>query len=124
MTEIKRIVTNPRRGRAVVYNGLLFIGGQTASDKSQDIRGQMRDTLSKVDRVLAEAGTDKDHLLSAQIWLKDIERDFGGMNEVWDSWINAEHAPSRATCQCAMASQGTLVEVILTAAISRDGLHG
>lgn len=118
MDQIKRIVTNPRRGRAVMHNGILFVGGQTASDKSQDIRGQMLETLAKVDRVLAEAGTDKDHLLSAQIWLKDIERDFAGMNAVWDEWINPEHAPSRATCQCSMASPGTLVEIILTAAAS------
>lgn len=116
MNDIVRLATNPRRGRAVTYNGVLYIGGQTADDESQDIRGQMAETLAKIDAVLAQAETDRTRLLTAQIWLKDIARDFGGMNEIWDSWINPAHAPTRATAQCEMATPDTLVEVIITAA--------
>lgn len=118
MTDIVRVKTNPRRGRAVGYNGVLYIGGQTADDGEQDIRGQTKETLSKIDAVLEGAGIDKGRLLTAQIWLKDIARDFGGMNEVWDAWIDSDHAPTRATAQCEMATPDTLVEIVVTAALA------
>ena len=121
MSEIARLVTNKRRGRAVSYNGVLYIGGQTASDKSEGICGQMRETLAKIDHILAEAGSDRSCLLSAQIWLKDIARDFAGMNEIWDGWIDPSSAPARATAQCHMAVPETLVEVVVTAAVPSRG---
>lgn len=117
MEDIIRIVTNPRRGRAVVYNGIVFVGGQTAQDRTGDVRAQTAQTLAKIDNVLAEAGTDRTRLLTAQIWLKDIAADFAGMNEVWDSWIDPAHAPTRATAQCLMGSPEVLVEIIVTAAV-------
>jgi enamine deaminase RidA (YjgF/YER057c/UK114 family) len=117
MNDIVRIVTNPRRGRAVVYNGMVLLGGQTADDRSLDIKEQTKQTLAKIDKVLAAAGTDKSRLLSAQIWVKDIARDFAGMNEVWDAWVLPESAPARATAQCQMGSPEVLVEIIVTAAV-------
>jgi enamine deaminase RidA (YjgF/YER057c/UK114 family) len=117
MADIKRIVTNPRRGRAVIYNGMLFIGGQTAHDKSLDIKGQTSQVLEKIDKILAEAGTDRSNLLTAQIWIRDIQSDFAGMNEVWDGWVSPDALPTRATAQCQMASAGTLVEIVVTAAV-------
>jgi len=117
MNVVKRIVTNPRRGRAVIYNGMVFLGGQVADDRTQDIRGQTKQALVKIDNVLAEAGSDKSRLLSVQIWLKDISRDFAGLNEVWDQWMTPEHAPSRATSQCEMGAPDVLVEIIVTAAL-------
>ena len=80
--EIKRIATDTRRSRAVVYNHMVFVGGQTADDRSQDIRGQTAQTLEKIEKFLAEAGTDKSRLLTAQIWIKDLERDFAGIEVV------------------------------------------
>ncbi|WP_172339515.1 RidA family protein [Novosphingobium sp. SG751A] len=116
MSDIIRLVTNARRGRAVIYNGILSIGGQTAADCSSDVRSQMEQTLQRIDEILAEVGTDRSRLLTAQIWLKNIERDFAVMNEVWDSWIDPATAPTRATAQCEMASPRVLVEIIITAA--------
>lgn len=119
MNDIVRIATNSRRGRAVIHNGMIFIGGIAADDRSQDIQGQTRQALAKIDKVLAEAGSDRSRLLSAQIWMKDIARDFAGMNEIWDAWINPETAPARATAQCELAAPEALVEIIVTAAVSQ-----
>jgi len=113
-----RLVTNARRGRAAVYEGMIFIGGQAADDRTLDIRGQTEQVLTKLEGVLAAAGSDKHHLLSVHIWMKDIARDFGGMNEVWDSWIDPDSAPARATCQCELAAPDVLVEIIVTAAVA------
>jgi enamine deaminase RidA (YjgF/YER057c/UK114 family) len=118
MSNIVRIATDTRRSRAVVYNGIVFVGGQTADDRSQDIRGQTKQTLAKIEKFLADAGTDKSRLLSAQIWIKDIAKDFAGMNEIWDAWTAPNAAPTRATAQCEMGAPNVLVEIIVTAAIS------
>jgi len=117
MGDIKRIEPDPRRSRAVVYNGMVFIGGQTCDDRSQDIKGQTRQALEKIERFLAAAGTDKSRLLSAQIWVADIERDVAGMNEVWDAWTAPGAAPTRATAQVKFASRDLLVEIMVTAAV-------
>lgn len=116
MSDITRIETNERRSRVVVFNNMVFISGQTSDDKSLDIKGQTKETLAKIDHYLAAAGIDKSRLLSAQIWLKDIARDFVGMNEVWDAWTAPNASPTRATAQCHMAKPGTLIEIVVTAA--------
>lgn len=113
---IVRIETDTRRSRAVVYNGIVFIGGMAADDRSQDIKGQTKQALARVEKYLAEAGSDKSRLLTAQIWLKDIGRDFEGMNEVWNEWTALGAAPTRATAQCEMGAPDVLVEIIVTAA--------
>ncbi|CAM4103831.1 Enamine/imine deaminase [Bordetella tumbae] len=117
MSNIVRIATDKRRSRVVIYNGIAFVSGQAADDRSQDIRGQTQQTLAKIDSFLARAGTSKHHLLTAQIWLKDIKNDFQGMNEVWDSWTAPDAAPTRATAQCLMGAEDVLVEIIVTAAV-------
>lgn len=116
MNHIQRIHPSTRMSRVVVYNGMVFIGGQTAGDPTQDIAGQTRQTLAKIDGYLADAGIDKTRLLSAQIWLKDIAADFASMNEVWDAWVAPECAPARATVQASLARPELLVEISVTAA--------
>lgn len=117
MTDIVRLVTNPRRGRAVIHNGVIYVGGQAASDRTPDIKGQTAEALAKLERVLIDAGTDMSRLLSAQIWLKDIGRDSAGFNEVWDAQIGPDVAPARATAQCELGAPDVLVEIIATAAM-------
>ncbi len=119
MSDIIRIETDKRRSRAVIYNGTVFVGGMTADDRSQDIKGQTQQTLAKIEDFLAKAGTDKSRLLTAQIWIKDLARDFEGMNEVWNAWTAPNAAPTRATAQCEMGAPDVLVEIIVTAAASQ-----
>ena len=116
MTDIQHIGAGQRLSRVVIFKDLVFVSGQTADDRSLPIRGQVEQTLAKLDRCLAEAGTDKRRLLSVQIWLKDIARDFEAMNAVWTEWIASGPAPARATAQCEMGLPDILVEVIATAA--------
>ncbi|AKJ30529.1 aminoacrylate peracid reductase [Caldimonas brevitalea] len=99
-----------------VHNGTVYLAGQVPDDATLDIRGQTREVLAMVDRLLAEAGTDKRHLLMAQIFLPDLA-DFDGMNEVWDAWVPAGHAPPRATVQAALARPGWKIEIVVTAAL-------
>jgi enamine deaminase RidA (YjgF/YER057c/UK114 family) len=116
MLEIKRFETNQRMSRVVQCNGFTFVGGQTAVDRTQDIKGQTAQVLEKIDNFLAQAGLDKTRILSAQVWLSDIEANFAGMNEVWDAWAPEGHAPARATVESRLAAPDLLVEITVIAA--------
>ena len=88
MADIRRIdITQPpgpRMSRAVVHENRVFLAGLTAADTSQDVQGQTRQILERIDALLAEAGTDKSEILSTNIWLADIGK-FAEMNSVWDA---------------------------------------
>lgn len=120
MSDITRIQSSKRASRVVVYKGVVSVAGMTATDRTKDVRGQTQEVLGRIEALLAEAGTDKTRLLTAQIWLKDIKNDFAGMNEVWDAWTAPGAAPTRATAQCEMASPEILVEIIVTAAVAGE----
>lgn len=117
MSDIQRMDSNERLSRIVVHNGVVYVAGVTASDSSADIVGQTRDALSKIDGYLEKAGTNKSRLLTVQIWLKDINRDFAGMNSVWAEWSDKAAMPTRATCEAKLAREELLVEIIVSAAV-------
>src|SRR5690606_35924855 len=108
MTQIHRIDTNARMSRVIVHGSTVFVGGLTAQDGSQDIKGQTEQVLSRINDYLNQSGTDKDHVISAQIYLKDIKRDYDGMNEVWDSWFSEGKAPIRACLESELAREDLL----------------
>ena len=94
---------DPRMSKIVIHNGVVYTSGQTAGDAGDCVKAQTQATLDKVDALLKEAGTSKSHALSATICLKDINRDFKGMNEVWNNWVDPANKPVRATVEAAMA---------------------
>lgn len=102
--------------QAVVHNGIVYLSGQI-DGTAEDITGQTQNVLAKVDQYLAEAGTDKSKLLTSTVWLQDITRDFGAMNEVWNAWIDPKNKPVRATTEASLASPKYLVEVQVTASL-------
>jgi enamine deaminase RidA (YjgF/YER057c/UK114 family) len=116
MTDITRIESTARLSRVVVHHGVAYLAGVTAQDGTLDIQGQTRQVLEKIDGLLAKVGIDKTRMLSVQIWLKDIERDFAGMNEVWDAWVPKGAGPARATGACALAQPDMVVERLVAAA--------
>ncbi|MCQ9615593.1 RidA family protein [Paenalcaligenes niemegkensis] len=117
MSDISRTAGNTRMSEAVIYNGIAYLSGVLSSDLSDDIQVQTKNVLGKLDEILARAGTDKTRLLTAQIWLKNIDRDFAGMNEVWINWADPHGLPARATGEVLMASPDYLIEIVLTAAV-------
>ncbi|HAF90742.1 MAG TPA: RidA family protein [Pseudomonas sp.] len=114
---IRRLHTETRYSEAVIHSGTVYLSGQLANDLSGDIRQQTRETLASIDRLLAEAGTDKTRLLSALIHLRDIDGDYAGMNEVWDAWVPAGSAPARTTVRAEMYAPQVRVEITVVAAL-------
>jgi enamine deaminase RidA (YjgF/YER057c/UK114 family) len=113
---IKRLHVGPRMSEAVVNNGIIYLAGQVADDASQDTTGQTRQILDTIDRLLADCGSDKTRILSAQIFLADIA-DFAAMNAAWDAWVPAGHTPARATIEAKLAAPKYRVEVMVVAAV-------
>jgi enamine deaminase RidA (YjgF/YER057c/UK114 family) len=111
---IQRYQPGPVLSRAVEYNGLVFVAGTTADDKSASCQEQTAEILRKIDAALAAAGTDKSKLLWAQVWLADI-REKGEMDAAWKAWVG-EAKPARACVQARLATPDTRVEIMVTAA--------
>jgi enamine deaminase RidA (YjgF/YER057c/UK114 family) len=114
--EITRLHVGKRLSEVAIHNGTVYLAGQIAEDTSAGIGGQMREVLGHVDRLLAEAGSDKTCILACQIYIADMAH-FAGMNEVWDEWVAPGHTPPRATVEAKLADPACLVEVVLTAAL-------
>lgn len=102
----------------VAHGGIAYLSGQVAEDPDADIEEQTRSTLARVDALLDEAGSDREHLLSATIYLRDIDNHFARMNEVWNAWVPDGHAPARACVEAHMARPGLLVEISVIAAVA------
>lgn len=114
--EIKRFDTNPRWSRAVIHNGVIYTCGQVATDSSKGISEQTQSALNSIDSLLEEVGGSKRKILSATIYLKNID-DFQEMNAVWDEWLPDGCAPARTCVEGAMADAGLLVEIAVVAAV-------
>ena len=113
---IRRIQPGPRMSGAVIHGDTVYTAGQVADDTAADVAGQTRQILAKLDALLAEAGTDKTRLLSANIWLSDIAS-FAEMNAVWDGWVVPGQTPARATVEAKLAAPHYRVEIAVIAAL-------
>lgn len=114
--EIKRLHVGKTLSEAAIHNGVVYLAGQIAEDATQDVAGQTREVLAHIDRLLAEAGSDKSRILMCQIYLTDI-KDFDAMNAVWNEWVAQGNSPPRATVEARLAKPEWRVEMVVTAAL-------
>ena len=113
---ITRLHAGPRMSQAVVHGQTVYLAGQVADQaKGKSVGEQTREILATVDRLLAEAGSDRTRILSATIYLADIGT-FAEMNAEWDAWIPAGHTPARATVEARLAAPAYTVEIACIAA--------
>lgn len=115
---IQRQETNQRMSRIVICNDTIYLCGQVCKDATKGIAEQTESMLEKVDALLLQAGSDREHLLSATVYVRDM-KDFAAMNEVWDAWVPEGHAPARACVEARMARAELLVEVSVVAAVKK-----
>jgi enamine deaminase RidA (YjgF/YER057c/UK114 family) len=111
---IQRLHVGKRLSEAAIYNNTIYLAGQVAEDNSQDITGQTTQVLAAIDKLLAEAGSDKTKLLQVTIYIADM-KDFPAMNAVWDSWVVQGATPPRATVQASLAKPEWKVEMVVVA---------
>lgn len=117
MSDIKRLNPGPRMSQAVVHGNTVYLAGQVAQKApGAAVAEQTRDILAAIDRLLGEAGSSKERLLSATIWLSDIGT-FSEMNGVWDAWVAPGNTPARACVEAKLAAPQFTVEIGVIAAL-------
>lgn len=117
MSSIQRFNVEKRYSDTAIYNGVVYLAGQIPETPSKDIVGQTQEVLETIDRLLAEAGSDKHHILMAQVFITDV-KDVAGMNQAWDAWVSETAAPPRATVEARLVNSNWKVEIVVTAAVA------
>lgn len=115
---MQRLHVASRYSEAAIHQGVVYLAGQVPEDARADITGQTEQVLTLIDQLLAQAGSDKTQLLMVTIYLAEMA-DYAAMNQVWDAWLLAGHAPPRACVQARLADPRWKVEMVVTAAQSR-----
>jgi enamine deaminase RidA (YjgF/YER057c/UK114 family) len=112
--EIQRLQTNARMSQVVIANGVVHLSGQVPHTAGASITVQATQILTRIDTLLAAANVDKTRVLTANVWLSDPKH-FDEFNAVWDAWVPAGHAPTRACVQALLMKPGLDVEIAVTA---------
>ncbi len=116
---ITRLGTERRRmSKIVIHNDTVYLCGQVAKDADAGIKQQTQTMLDKVDDLLIQAGSDRKHILSATVYIKEMKY-FAEMNEVWDAWVVEGYSPARACVEASLARPELLVEVAVIAALKK-----
>lgn len=116
---IKRFKFNGRFNQAVVINGILFLAGQTGTDAGDDIVSQTKQTLENINAALTEYGSDKQHILRADVYVSKME-DVAEFNKIWEEWVDPNAAPTRALMVSSLGRPEVLIEIIVIAAIKEE----
>ncbi len=101
------------RCSAVAHGGLVYAVA-TDPDSGVTIQEQTRGALAALERHLKAAGSGKEGLLQATVYLTDM-RNKKAMDAIWVEWIGPrENWPQRA-CVGADLEPTDLIEVVVTA---------
>ena len=105
---------SPGISKSSAYRDLLWIVA-TATDEDLDLAGQTAQALELIENSLAELGSDKTRIVSAQVFLANMDEK-PIMHELWRAWIggNPAHWPQRA-CLGVELEGKCLVEITVTA---------
>lgn len=102
------------RNKSSAYKDLVWTVA-TSSDTSLDIIGQTELALVVIDNNLAELNSSKSSIVSAQIYIQDMNSK-SLMDNVWRAWIgdNPMYWPQRACLGVALEGD-VLIEITVTA---------
>lgn len=113
--DIQKLNSNQVMSAVTIFNKVVYLSGQVPKNTQQDIIGQTQEILATIDQLLLEANTDKSRLLSAHVYIKNLD-DFATFNTVWIDWLEGCVAPSRATIQADLVNPDWLIEIAVIAA--------
>ncbi len=114
--EIKRLRPAPRWSDATVFNSIAHFV-EVATDTEEDITSQTAQILAQADATLSAIGSDKSRLLSATIYLTRTEN-AAVFNQLWEAWLPAGCAPSRACVKVELLDPTMLIEIAFVAALN------
>jgi enamine deaminase RidA (YjgF/YER057c/UK114 family) len=113
---IERKEVGSRMSQIVIHGDTVYLAGIVAhANKGKSVTEQTKEILATIDNYLAQAGSDKSKLLSANIWITDMGK-FAEMNAVWDAWVVPGQTPARACVEARLAAPDYHVEIMVRAA--------
>ncbi|CAM3045073.1 RidA family protein [Acinetobacter celticus] len=112
---IQRINSNDFMSAVTVFNQVVYLSGQVPKNPESGIEAQTLDVLNTIDQLLAQAGSDKSKMLSAQLFIKNLS-DFKTVNALWAEWLKDSPKPARATIQAELVNPDWLIEIAVIAA--------
>lgn len=113
--DIKRFNTTPRWSDATIFNGIAHFV-EVPADTEQDITNQALQILAQAEATLAAIGSDKSQLLSATIYLTQVDQ-AAIFNPIWEKWLPENCAPSRACIKVELLNPKMLIEIAFVSAV-------
>jgi len=104
------------RCRAVTYNGLVYAVA-TDTSSSATVAEQTAKTLEALEANLVEAGSGKDRIVQATVYLRDMATK-AEMDAVWCEWIGEESNWPQRACVGVDLAGNDLVEIVVTATLT------
>ena len=102
---------------ATRIGNLVFVSGTTPFEKDRtiaigDFPAQMRQTMTNVSNILADAGTTLDKVVKVNVFLDRIG-DFQDMNEIYQEFFGTDPSkwPARTTVQARLPVKDFLLEI-------------
>ena len=105
--------------QAIIANGFVFCSGQTPIDPATGnlvpggIEEQTHQVFKNLKAVLAAAGTDLEHVIKSNVFLKDMNN-FATMNGIYASYFTGS-PPARSTVEVARLPKDCMVEIEMIA---------
>lgn len=96
---------------------LIFVSGQLPIDPNTgeliegNIQTLTKCVLDNLEAILKAAGSHLQNVVKVDIFLKDIQSDFAGMNEEYAKRFNPTTPPARQTVQISALPKGATIEI-------------
>ena len=107
-----------RASRVVEHNGVLYFEIHAPADamkRSMPMYEHASALLHRYDELLEQYGSDKRHVLRAEIILRRAE-DLDEFNRAWTEWVEEGFQPARLTHTGLILPESVLVGIVITAA--------
>ncbi len=111
---------NGHYSQCIEHNGILYLSGQLPIDQNtkiipESIEEQTDLVLKNIETILIEAGSSKNHILQARIYISDIEL-WDKVNERYSVFFQ-QHKPTRCVIPTRELHFGCLIEIEITAIV-------
>lgn len=123
---MKTIISTPDAPAAIgpysqanLANGILYISGQIPLNPEtgklvEGIDKETHQVMKNLQAILREAGLSFKNVVKATIFLKNMD-DFAVMNDIYASYLDADHYPARETVQVSCLPKNVDIEISMIA---------
>lgn len=104
-------VSIPANKQVIYVSGQLPIDPQTGELIQGDIHALTKRVLDNIEAILHAGNSNFHHVVRVDVFLKDLKKDFAGMNEEYAKRFNGPVTPARQTIQVSDLPKGASIEI-------------